>query len=58
MKPKLLQAYMKTAETFAELSHARRLHVGAIMVAVFGTAYSMEKERIKRIRVGPIMVLE
>ena len=32
MKPKLLQAYMKTAETFAELSHARRLHVGAIVV--------------------------
>jgi len=25
-------AYMKTAETFAELSHARRLHVGAIVV--------------------------
>ena len=32
MKPKLIQAYMKTAETFAELSHARRLHVGAIVV--------------------------
>jgi len=32
MKPRLLQAYMKTAETFAELSHARRLHVGAIVV--------------------------
>jgi dCMP deaminase len=32
MKPKLVQAYMKTAETFAELSHARRLHVGAIVV--------------------------
>jgi len=32
MKPKLAQAYMKTAETFAELSHARRLHVGAIIV--------------------------
>ena len=32
MKPKLLQAYMKTAETFAELSHAKRLHVGAIVV--------------------------
>jgi len=32
MKPKLAQAYMKTAETFAELSHARRLHVGAIVV--------------------------
>ena len=32
MKPKLLQAYMRTAETFAELSHARRLHVGAIVV--------------------------
>jgi dCMP deaminase len=32
MKPRLIQAYMKTAETFAELSHARRLHVGAIVV--------------------------
>ena len=32
MKQKLLNAYMKTAETFAELSHARRLHVGAIVV--------------------------
>jgi dCMP deaminase len=32
MKQKLIQAYMKTAETFAELSHARRLHVGAIVV--------------------------
>ncbi len=32
MKSKLKEAYMKTAETFAELSHARRLHVGAIVV--------------------------
>jgi dCMP deaminase len=32
MKPRLLEAYMRTAETFAELSHARRLHVGAIVV--------------------------
>jgi dCMP deaminase len=32
MKEKLKSAYMKTAETFAELSHARRLHVGAIVV--------------------------
>jgi dCMP deaminase len=32
MKEKLKLAYMKTAETFAELSHARRLHVGAIVV--------------------------
>jgi dCMP deaminase len=32
MKSKLKQAYMKTAETFAELSYARRLHVGAIVV--------------------------
>jgi len=32
LKAKLAQAYMKTAETFAELSHARRLHVGAIVV--------------------------
>jgi len=32
MKSKLAKAYMKTAEIFAELSHARRLHVGAIVV--------------------------
>lgn len=32
MKQKLIDAYMKTAEVFAELSHARRLHVGAIVV--------------------------
>ena len=32
MKQKLKQAYMRTAEIFAELSHARRLHVGAIVV--------------------------
>lgn len=32
MKEKLKLAYMTTAETFAELSHARRLHVGAIVV--------------------------
>ena len=32
MKQKLVNAYMKTAETFAELSHAKRLHVGAIVV--------------------------
>ena len=32
MKQKLLNAYMKTAETFAECSTARRLHVGAIVV--------------------------
>ena len=32
MKDKLINAYIKTAETFAELSHARRLHVGAIVV--------------------------
>jgi dCMP deaminase len=32
MKEKLKLAYIKTAETFAELSHARRLHVGAIIV--------------------------
>ena len=32
LKQKLIDAYMKTAETFAELSHARRLHVGAIVV--------------------------
>ena len=32
MKQKLKQAYMRTAEIFADLSHARRLHVGAIVV--------------------------
>lgn len=32
MKKKFIDAYMKTAETFAELSSARRLHVGAIIV--------------------------
>jgi dCMP deaminase len=32
MKPRMQQAYMQTAKIFAELSHARRLHVGAIVV--------------------------
>jgi dCMP deaminase len=32
MKDKLVLAYMSTAKIFAELSHARRLHVGAIVV--------------------------
>ena len=32
MKEKLKTAYMKTAHIFAELSHAQRLHVGAIVV--------------------------
>jgi dCMP deaminase len=32
MKQKLINAYMKTAQTFAECSTARRLHVGAIVV--------------------------
>lgn len=32
MKEKFISAYMKTAQIFAELSHARRLHVGAIVV--------------------------
>ena len=32
MKQKFIDAYMKTAETFAELSSARRLHVGALVV--------------------------
>lgn len=32
MKTKFLHAYMQTAKTFAALSHARRLHVGAIVV--------------------------
>jgi dCMP deaminase len=32
MKQKFRDAYMKVAETFAELSSARRLHVGAIVV--------------------------
>jgi len=32
MKEKLVNAYMETAKVFANLSHARRLHVGAIVV--------------------------
>jgi len=32
MKQKFINAYMKTAEVFAELSSAKRLHVGAIIV--------------------------
>lgn len=32
MKQKFKQAYMQTARIFADLSHARRLHVGAIVV--------------------------
>ena len=32
MKDKFKQAYMQTAKTFAELSHARRLKVGCIIV--------------------------
>jgi dCMP deaminase len=32
MKEKMIQAYMKTAQIFSQLSHARRLHVGAIVV--------------------------
>ena len=32
MKQKFVDAYMKTAEVFAGLSSARRLHVGAIVV--------------------------
>ena len=32
MKQKFINAYMATAKIFAELSHARRLHVGAIVV--------------------------
>lgn len=32
MKERLKQAYMDVAHKFAELSHARRLHVGAIVV--------------------------
>ncbi len=32
MKEKFVNAYMKVAETFSELSTARRLHVGAIVV--------------------------
>lgn len=32
MKPKFRDAFMKVAETFAGLSSARRLHVGAIIV--------------------------
>lgn len=32
MKQKFLDTFMKVAETFAELSSAKRLHVGAIVV--------------------------
>ena len=32
MKQKHIEAFMKTAETFAECSTAKRLHVGAIVV--------------------------
>ena len=32
IKEKFLQAYMDVAERFSKLSHARRLHVGAIVV--------------------------
>lgn len=32
MKQKFKEAYMKTAEIFAELSYANRLHVGSIIV--------------------------
>jgi dCMP deaminase len=32
MKQKFKHAYMQTAQTFAELSHARRLKVGAIVI--------------------------
>lgn len=32
MKEKFIQAYMDVARRFAQLSHARRLHVGAIVV--------------------------
>ncbi len=32
MKEKFIKAYMDVASRFAELSHARRLHVGAIVV--------------------------
>jgi dCMP deaminase len=32
MKDKFKRAFMQTAQTFAELSHARRLKVGAIVV--------------------------
>jgi dCMP deaminase len=32
LKQKYIDAYMQTAQVFAKLSHARRLHVGAIVV--------------------------
>ena len=32
MKPKFVKAYMEVAKTFANLSTAKRLHVGAIVV--------------------------
>lgn len=32
MKPKFIESHMKVAEVYAELSSAKRLHVGAIIV--------------------------
>jgi deoxycytidylate deaminase len=32
LKPKFIDAYMDTAKRFAQLSHAKRLQVGAIVV--------------------------
>lgn len=32
MKPKIIKAHMQVAETYAQLSTARRLHVGSIIV--------------------------
>ena len=39
MKLKLVQAHMETARNYAELSYARRLHVGAIVVKEIGRAH-------------------
>ena len=43
MKPKYIEAHMKTAEVYAELSSARRLHVGCVVVkdnTIIGIGYN------------------
>ena len=43
MKPKFIDYYMKIAETTAELSYAKRLQVGAVIVKgnqIIGTGYN------------------
>ena len=43
MKQKYIEAHMKTAEVYAELSSARRLHVGCVVVkdnTIIGIGYN------------------